>query len=475
MVKEIGSTGLAEWRGIIQEDFLRELRGQEGYKRYNEMRLNSPVVGALLTAIEQSIRTAEWQIVSEKGEDDPRVVLVQDAVNNMSTNMHDHIIEALTMLPFGYSAFEIVYERAPDGRLLWRKFAPRGQDTLERWEFDDKGGLAGFWQRAAPNYRLVMIPIDKMVIYRTRSEKNNPEGRSILRTAWISYYYQKNIAQIEAIGIERDLAGLPVIRLPSGASTDASDTNSDAGKAAKIVRNIRNDEQAGIVLPPEWELELLSTGGTRQFDTNAIITRYESRILMAALAQFLMLGQARVGTQALSEDQTDFFSMSVNAIAATIAETFTKYAIARLLRLNGYDPQGVSLTHSPAGDTDLTMLADFLQKASDKITWFPTDEVWLRAVANLPEADPDKIAEERERKREVQAQIFQQRRPFQGGDNEDRDDQAARVSAEMYAAGSAPDDKERRKWERRYNALWSAFLANQQARIEKSARGLKRE
>jgi len=47
-LKEIGNTGLAEFSGQIHEDFLRELRGAEGYKRYNEMRLNSAVVGALL-------------------------------------------------------------------------------------------------------------------------------------------------------------------------------------------------------------------------------------------------------------------------------------------------------------------------------------------------------------------------------------------------------------------------------------------
>lgn len=388
---ESGKTGLSEFNGIITEDFYRELRGQEGYKRYDEMRLNSPVVGGLLLAVEQSIRRVRWQFVSNAGENDPRLVLLNDALAAMSHSMNDHVTEALTMLPFGFSLFEIVYQRV-GGALLWRKFAIRGQNTIYRWLLDDNGGLAGVVQQSQANYRPITIPIERLILYRTRVEKGNPEGRSILRTAWTSYYYCKHIQQIEATGIERDLAGLPWIKLPPGADTSGSeDGDTDYGLAMQLVRRIRNDEQAGIVTPAEWDFSLVSTGGARQFNTNEIIQRYESRILMSALAQFLILGQNSIGTQALSRDQSNFFTMSVNATADNIAETFSKYAIPRLLRLNGYDPTGVRLEHSPAGDPDLPGLADVFQKIGDKITWLPTDEVWLRQLLNLPGATPDQI------------------------------------------------------------------------------------
>lgn len=391
---ETGKTGLSEFSGIISEDFLKELRGRDGYKRYDEMRLNSPVIGALLLAIEQSIRRVRWQFVSDAGERDPRLALLADSLSAMSHSMNDHIVEALTMLPFGFSLFEIVYQRV-NGRVLWRKFAVRGQNTIYRWLLDDSGGLAGVVQQALPTYRLVTIPIDRLILYRTRVEKGNPEGRSILRTAWTSYYFCKHIQQIEAIGIERDLAGLPWIKLPPGADTSGDeDGSTDYGAAMQLVRRIRNDEQAGIVTPAEWEFSLVSTGGSRQFNTDAIIQRYESRMLMSALAQFLILGQNSVGTQALSKDQSDFFTMSVNATADVIGETFTKYAIPRLLRLNGYEPGGVRLEHSPAGDPDLSVLADVLQKVGNRLTWLPTDEVWLRQLLNLPEVTAEQIEAE---------------------------------------------------------------------------------
>jgi len=305
-------------------------------------------------------------------------------------------------------------------------------------------------QMGAPLYKSIEIPIEKMVLYRTRVEKNNPEGRSILRPAWNPYYFAKNIMQIEAIGIERDLAGLPVIEPPMGATVDENDKNSDVSKAAKIVRNIRNDEQAGIVLPPpmgegehmRWHFTLASTGGTRQFDTNAIVMRYESRILMSALSQFLILGQDRVGTQALSSDMTDFWTNSINATADIISETHTSYAMKRLLALNGMDTEGIRMEHSPAGDVDLTGLADVFQKVGDKITWMPSDEIWLRGAMKLPEATADDIQKEKE-ERAARAPQFPQAGPFgqPAADDNDNDDMSAVVHVDQLQALFAEVEK----------------------------------
>ncbi len=418
---EIGVTGLVTTGGMIRYEFLRELTGREGAKRYREMAWNSPIVGAMLAAIEYAIRRIDWNFESDDGADDERLTLLNDARDALTTSWNDHISEALSMLTYGWSLFEIVYQRDEGGRILWRKFAIRGQDTLDKWEFSPEGGLSAFVQRAAPTYTPTTIPMEKCLLYRTRVERNNPEGRSLLRNAWTPYYFLKNIQSIEAIGIERDLCGMPVITLPSGADT-ADTAGSDFGIAKSLVRNIRNDEQAGVVLPgPDWKLELLSTGGSRQFDTDAIIRRYEARILMTALAQFLLLGQDNVGSLALSRDQTDFFNMSVEAIADQIAEVITKYAIPRLCKLNGVDPAGLRLGHSPAGDPDISGMGTFLQQVGSLITWMPADEVYLRSMAGLPEVDPETIEEEREKKQEQQLEMFRQRGNQFGNDNRESD------------------------------------------------------
>jgi hypothetical protein len=431
---EIGGTGLQTFGGQIRDEFLRELQGIEGYKRYNEMRNNSPVIGAMLTAIEQAIRGVSWTFESDQGAEDTRLELLEVSRDAMTTGWNDHISEALTMLPFGWSLFEIVYQRADSGQLLWRKFAIRGQDTLTKWEFDDSGGLAAFWQATEPTYKQVRIPVEKFLLYRTRVERNNPEGKSLLRPAWIPYFYAKHIQQVEAIGIERDLAGMPYVKMPEGATTGTS-SDTDEYAARKIVRNIRNDEQSGVVIPAGWEVGLMTAGGSRQFDTDKTIVRYESRMLMSVLAQFLMLGQQSVGSLALSRDQTDFFNMSVDAICDQIGNVITKYAIPRLCALNGVDPDGLRLAHSPAGDPDLTGMADFLQKVGSMLTWLPQDEIWLRNLGGLPEVDEETLEVERERKQEQAIAIMQRTGGQAAQDDEDEPDEEEKQEMSAQTLG----------------------------------------
>lgn len=458
-MKEIGSTGLAEFSGIIQDEFLRELRGKEGAKKYKEMWYNSPIVGAGVLAIENLIRQISWNVVSDI-EGDERVDFIEEARHGMSHSWNDHIIESLTFVVYGFSLFEECYKRNDRGQIVWRKFAPRGQDTIHQWVFEPDGGLAGVKQLTSPTYRIIEIPIEKLLLYRTRVERGNPEGRSMLRTAWVPYYYSKHIQQIEAIGIERDLAGLPVITLPSGATTDDTDT-SDLGKARIMVRNVRNDEQAGIVLPSaEWTFELASTGGSRAFNTDEIIRRYESRILMSMLAQFIMLGQNGVGTQGLSKDQSDFFSMAVDAVGDIIADTFTHYAIPKLLKLNGMDPEGVRLEHTPVGDTNKGMVLEMVSKLADRVTWDAEEEVWLRGVLGLPEKDVEKLRAARKKlKQEATAEI-EAKNAWRFQDNN---------NADVFFA-DPPDSVKRMKSEQEWEDALQAFFARQKGRVVEGAK-----
>lgn len=426
----LGRSGLQTWSGTVHDDFLREWRWPSAYKNADEMRRNSPIIAALLLAIENGIRSITFTFTSQT-EGDPRLALLEDSLAAMSHSLDDHLSEALTMLPFGFAPFAIWYKRDARGRLVWRKFLLLGQDTVNRWEFDAEGGIAGLWQLALPGYQLEFIPIERLLLYRLRSERNNPEGRSILRPAWIPYYYGKNIGRIEAIGIERDLAGLPMIK--PAAAADLSDGSTDYETAHKIVRNVRRDEQDGLILPPGWDFSLLSTGGSRQFDTDKIINRYETRQLQAALAQFLMLGQEGEGSLALSRDQSDFFTMSLNTVADIIAEVLGKYAAPRLLALNGYAADGIACEHSPAGDIDLEQLGAFLSQAmgAGLLTWLPGDESWLRQAARLPERTPEELEAAQAEKREQALEAAQATRPR--GDSE-RERQFDAALAEFRAA-----------------------------------------
>lgn len=463
---ETGFTGLIEYQGQIKDDPLKEFHGKEAYKRFNEMRLNNATIGSGLLAIEYVMRAMSWEFTSDV-ENDPWLDFINEVRDNMSQSWNDFISEALSFVWAGFSIFEIVYKKDESGRWAWRKFAPRGQDTVYQWLFDDNGGLAGFRQLAAPKFQAVDIGIEKCILFRTKLEKNNPEGRSLLRIAWVSYYFLKNLQQIEAIGFERDVNGMPVIKLPENASTDEADTNSDASKAAKVVRNMRVDEQAGLVLPFGWDALLLSGSGKSFEALSGAIERYEKRVATAFFSQFLMLGQDGVGSLALSENSTGFFMSAVNAIADIISETFTKYAVYRLLKLNGAtdaEARAIKLTHTPSASVDIEKIGAFLTSIKELLTWDESDELWLRQLAGAPERDVEQLKRERldaaNAKAEA-AKAFAQRAVNQQYNK-----------ADLYAAG-APDDKRRMKYERQFEGEIETFLEAQRKRVLKAAKEMR--
>ena len=159
-----------------------------------------------------------------------------------------------------------------------------------------------------------------------------------MRNAYRSWHFKRRIQEIEGIGIERDLAGLPVIYTPEDMDIWNSEDETISRIRAELenmVRGVRRDEREGLVLPGGFKMELLSTGGSRQFDTNAIIDRYDTRIAMTVLADFIFLGHQQNGSWALSSDKTELFAMACGAYLDIIAETFNSQGIPNLIDING--------------------------------------------------------------------------------------------------------------------------------------------
>ena len=137
------------------------------------------------------------------------------------------------------------------------------------------------------------------------------------------------------------------------------------GALIAMVKNLRRNESEGLVLPHGYEAELLSTGGTRQFDTNAIINRYDTKIAQTVLADFIMLGHEKTGSFALSSDKTELFSVALGAFLDVICETFNNQGIPSLIDINGSHFDGIedypTLAHGDVDKRDITKLSTFLK------------------------------------------------------------------------------------------------------------------
>lgn len=411
--KEIGRIGQRRYGGTFYEEFLHELRGRRGIEAYREMSENDDVVGAILFAIEMLVRQTDWNIepCGDTAKDREAAEFVESCMYDMSETWIDTISEILSFLTFGWSFHEIVYKRRmgnskdprlkskySDGLIGWQKLPIRAQETLYEWEYDENDNLIAMTQQPPPTFNLYTIPMSKGLLFRTKSRKNNPEGRSILRNAYRSWYFKRRIQEIEGIGIERDLAGLPVIHAPEG--LDIWDENIPANVQTRsgleaMVRRIRRDEMEGVVLPHGYELELLSSGGSRQFDTNAIINRYDTRIAMTVLADFIFLGHSETGSWALSSDKTELFAIAIGAFLDIICETFNSQAIPQLIDMNGEHFAGITdypqMTHGDIEDADITKVASFVKDMTGIGILVPDDglEDYIRQVGHLPERTTD--------------------------------------------------------------------------------------
>jgi len=373
---EYGVSGLFRMGPFVWEEWLPELQQQKGVRIYKEMRDNDAIVSAIFYALEMICRSVDWdfEVGGPTPQDEESAEFFRTCLfSDMQTNWEDTLSEILSMFIFGWSWFELVYKKREgphpedptldsnydDGRIGWRKWGIRTQESLLRWDFDPSGGVLAMVQLAPPYYRITEIPMEKSLLFRLKPRKGNPEGTSMLRGAYRSWYLKKNIEDIEAIGVERDLAGIPIMRVPESVLLGSDSGAVTAREYYKsVITNVHRNQDEGIILPSTnyatedggglmYDIQLLGPSSQRQFMTDQIINRYNKMIAMTVLADFLMLGQDQTGSYALAETRNNIFSLSITAILDSVADVINSYAIPRLARLNAdINPETLpKLTH----------------------------------------------------------------------------------------------------------------------------------
>lgn len=418
--QEIGVSGLKVYSGYLNEEYLPELRGERAIKVYRQMGEGDPIVCAVLTAIWLILRATEWNVepANESNEAEAEAEFVRGLWDDMSHPFPEFLSEVLSMIQYGWTWHEIVLKRRvgpdqqdpalrskfSDGRIGIRKLPIRSQDSLLRWEMQTDGGIDGMWQQPPTGGPLLLLPIQRGLLFRTTSRKNSPEGVSILRAAYNSWYLKKTIQQMEAIGIERELAGLPVVSIPSKYFNSTADADRAVlAKYEKIARDLKFNQQGGVIIPSDCysdkdgnptanrlvTLALLSTGGRRAIDTDPVVQRHNRDMARSALADFIMLGDQK-GSYALSKNKSELFLRACETYLNTIAEVINRFLLLRIWKYNAL-PQELMPTMKPGrvAPVDLAELGDYITKlAGAGAPLFPDPALddYVRDVGGLPPA-----------------------------------------------------------------------------------------
>lgn len=395
---QIGDSGTRVTRGVIAEEYNPNLQGIQGIKVYDEMRKSDGTVRAAMLVTTLPIRRAKWFV--NAATEDPKDIeianFIEHALFDWAGDAWDDIIrQALLMVPFGVMVFEKVYgiqEYEGKTYVTIKKLAPRMPRSIQQWELPDHTfGI----QQITQEMGIVNIPGSKLLIFVNEKEGDNWWGTSMLRAAYKHWYYKNNFYKIDAIAFERQGLGVPLIKMPQGY------TASDEAKAATAAANLRANESAYLILPPEYTAEFMNMGASSTRDPHNSINHHNKEILQSVLAQFLELGQTSSGggSRALSEDHTDLFLNALEAIANSLITEFNKNLIPELVDMNfndvtvypKLDYNGITRTDAAGLSTAYKTLVD-----SGGIKPIPADEQYLRAGIGLPARTQDDDTNEEE-------------------------------------------------------------------------------
>jgi len=410
---ELGVTGLRTgWQGV-EEEYLRELRGAEGRKAFKRMVATCPTCASIIFAIESIITSATTRMNPAAKESKKASEFVHSNLYDMSQSWKSFISSACSMFTYGWSYHEICWKKRlgrdadlpsqyDDGLIGIRKLPIRGQNTLDDWKIDDTGGIQGMYQLDPKTYAQKLIPIQKALLFRTQERKGNPEGKSLLASAYTSYYRLEHMKTFEGVGVERDLGGMGMMKVPIDVFLDPN--KADVLQTCKnLVANARNDEMSGMVTPYDqenplaYEFTLLASPGSRQYDTTEIINRYKNEITSVVLADFINLGHETFGSFALGASKKDIFEIAILGFLHNIEAVINTYLIPKIMELNPefsrlkeYPSVSLSIAKVPSLQ-DLARIITALAKAQVNLASSPDtinrilDEAGLPSLVNEEE------------------------------------------------------------------------------------------
>ena len=356
-VTQIGTMGIKRVGPVVREEYLTQLQGARGRAKFHEM-YNHDVPRRAINAVKLLMLQATWSAEGAEGPDaEAATEFLESCKDDMDQTWYRYLDDIITGTSvYGASVYQLMLKRRlgpsqtdptkrsqyDDGLWGWRSFSPRGQETWDGWVWDEETGEAialiqnDQWDTTGPGR--VEIPLNQCLHFIFGGRLGDPNGESLLRSAYAPYYGLKHADTWVGILIER-MGGVPVFSTTAESGINIFD-DSDADMAAlrayleNAVTAFRIDEQMGVVAPAGIDFDLLAPA-VKVEDVLSYIGLCSWRILGSVLAQFLELGQAPKGSYGKSQSDKEFFMMAEEALLGhAIAEVIHRQATEPLFAMN---------------------------------------------------------------------------------------------------------------------------------------------
>jgi SPP1 gp7 family putative phage head morphogenesis protein len=328
-----GSSGTEIYSGYFNEEYLSKLFAEKGIKLFDEMRRSDGQVKMLLSSIKNPIKSASWEVEAAGEEeidyeirDFVHYVLFKNLGNLKGTKrktFEEFIAEALTVIEFGFSLFEVVHKVVKNDKnygdfIGIEDFGFRHQRSILEWLLNEDGSIKAVRQLVNGDLgRDVYIPGQHCLVFSMDKEGDNYEGISMLRSCYGAWFRKNIYRKLQAIGIERTAKGVPIGTVSPEAKS-APDYAAQLTAFQELVDRLSAHEKNGVVLGAGFDIKEFKM----KYDSDSTQKAIDSENIemsKAFLANFMELGlQGNSGSFALGTDLSDIFLNGIQYIGDMI-------------------------------------------------------------------------------------------------------------------------------------------------------------
>ena len=398
---EQGFTGLRTINSVLLEEQNRVFRYPMFLKTVAEMKTD-PTIAAALNVYRMMMTRVKWTVKPPDNAttaEQNRAQFIHECVHDMEHSWKDSMSEIVTYLEYGFSIMEKVYRRRStrngskfnDGLVGLRKLAPRGQDTIRHWNFSEDGrelmSIGQSLRNMENGYRyqvmldtkdtkdgLLTIDREKFLLFSADSVKGNPEGKSILKHAYLPYKQMTKIKDQMFIGVAKDMTAIPLLTLPPKMMDSNATTQEQLAYQAyqTLINNMAAGTQRGVIMPamfdpetkqPIYDLKLLEAKGQPRFDLQQMIKALQTDILVALSADVITSVADAQGSFSIKNSNTNLLAIAVEHRLNEIRDVLNNDLVRQLFELNGWDTDRLpTFEYGDIVDTDLAEFSKFIQR-----------------------------------------------------------------------------------------------------------------
>ena len=361
-----GVTGSVAYLGETYDDIGErdsKLIGERKYETYINMLANVSVVAASVRYFLNLTARANWTFTPAPADTDEKYakLATEMLLKDPLTSWH-RIVRRMALYRFyGFSLQEFTIRRRDDGILTIDNIANRPQYTIKEWNYDaTRQNIIGVEQEAPVTGERLRIPMIRLLYLVDDTISDAPSGMGLLRHIVSATEALKRFEQLEGIGFESDLRGIPIGRAPltrlremvkSGAITEDQRIKIEAPLREFLKNHVKTPE-LGLLLDShpyhaadeanrpstqkQWDMELLHNTSTSLEALARAIQRLNREIARVLGTEQLMLGEDIAGSFALSMDKTQSFILLVEGALKEMRDAVKRDLLYVLWLLNGY-------------------------------------------------------------------------------------------------------------------------------------------